>query len=178
MLNCYAFWHVDLWAVPARHDFLYLVCTKGVLYVRCTSCTSALISNLLKFHYMDKCECYVCLCCYRNPVKFWFIKNYMSPQMKRFVPEMAAHYGFHYQFVTYKWPSFLHKQVSSPVMSVSMLSFLGCGGRQLPKHIRPASWEIDAGLVNVEQVLCCLTVNMVWCCTIRGTLGACSGDHI
>ncbi|KAL3134029.1 hypothetical protein ABBQ32_008463 [Trebouxia sp. C0010 RCD-2024] len=46
----------------------------------------------------------------RNPVKFWFIKNYMSPQMKRFVPEMAAHYNFHYQFVTYKWPSFLHKQ--------------------------------------------------------------------
>lgn len=35
----------------------------------------------------------------------------MSPQMKRFVPEMAAHYNFHYQFVTYKWPSFLHKQV-------------------------------------------------------------------
>ncbi|DBA75355.1 TPA: hypothetical protein ACH3X1_010624 [Trebouxia sp. C0004] len=46
----------------------------------------------------------------KNPVKFWFIKNYMSPQMKRFVPEMAAHYNFHYQFVTYKWPSFLHKQ--------------------------------------------------------------------
>ena len=54
------------------------------------------------------------LCC-RNPVKFWFIKNYMSPQMKRFVPEMAAHYKFHYQFVTYKWPTFLHKQVSSTV---------------------------------------------------------------
>ena len=36
----------------------------------------------------------------------------MSPQMKRFVPEMAAHYKFHYQFVTYKWPSFLHKQVT------------------------------------------------------------------
>ena len=53
----------------------------------------------------------MCLPCRRNPVKFWFIKNYMSPQMKRFVPEMAAHYKFHYQFVTYKWPSFLHKQV-------------------------------------------------------------------
>ena len=51
--------------------------------------------------------------CCRNPVKFWFIKNYMSPQMKRFVPEMAQHYNFHYQFVTYKWPSFLHKQVRS-----------------------------------------------------------------
>ena len=35
----------------------------------------------------------------------------MSPQMKSFVPHMAAAYGFEYQFVTYKWPSWLHKQV-------------------------------------------------------------------
>ena len=57
---------------------------------------------------------YASLC--RNRVKFWFIKNYMSPQMKRFVPEMAAHYNFHYQFVAYKWPSFLHKQVSTSML--------------------------------------------------------------
>ncbi|GAB4815180.1 hypothetical protein N2152v2_002226 [Parachlorella kessleri] len=43
-------------------------------------------------------------------VKFWFIKNYMSPQMKAFVPYMALKYGFDYEFVTYKWPSWLHKQ--------------------------------------------------------------------
>ena len=43
-------------------------------------------------------------------MKVWFIKNYMSPQMKRFLPHMAAHYGFDYEFVTYKWPSWLHKQ--------------------------------------------------------------------
>ena len=47
----------------------------------------------------------------RNRVKFWFIKNYMSPQMKRFVPHMAAQYGFEYEFVTYRWPSWLHRQV-------------------------------------------------------------------
>ena len=40
--------------------------------------------------------------------------------MKRFVPEMAAHYKFHYQFVTYKWPSFLHKQVTIEPMFVSL----------------------------------------------------------
>ena len=44
-------------------------------------------------------------------MKFWFIKNYMSPQMKRFLPLMAEHYGFEYEFVTYKWPTWLHKQV-------------------------------------------------------------------
>ena len=47
----------------------------------------------------------------RSRVKFWFIKNYMSPQMRDFVPHMAARYHFDYEFVTYKWPSWLHKQV-------------------------------------------------------------------
>lgn len=56
----------------------------------------------------------------RNRVKFWFIKNYISPQMKRFVPEMAAHYGFDYQFIAYKWPFFLHKQAS---LSTTALCF-------------------------------------------------------
>ncbi|KAL4422940.1 hypothetical protein ABPG75_009137 [Micractinium tetrahymenae] len=46
----------------------------------------------------------------RARVKFWFIKNYMSPQMKAFVPYMAKKYDFDYEFVTYKWPSWLHKQ--------------------------------------------------------------------
>ena len=32
-----------------------------------------------------------------NPVKFWFIKNYMSPQMKAAVPLMARQYGFQYE---------------------------------------------------------------------------------
>jgi UDP-glucose:glycoprotein glucosyltransferase len=30
-------------------------------------------------------------------IKFWFIKNYMSPQMKQFVPVMARQYGFDYE---------------------------------------------------------------------------------
>ena len=50
----------------------------------------------------------------RNRVKFWFIKNYASPQMKRFLPLMAERYGFEYEFVTYKWPTWLHKQVCLP----------------------------------------------------------------
>lgn len=49
----------------------------------------------------------------RSRVKFWFIKNYMSPQMRAFVPHMAAQYDFDFEFVTYKWPSWLHKQASS-----------------------------------------------------------------
>ena len=43
-------------------------------------------------------------------VKFWIIKNYMSPHHKRIIPAMAKQYGFDYEFVTYKWPHWLHKQ--------------------------------------------------------------------
>ncbi|XP_075520697.1 UDP-glucose:glycoprotein glucosyltransferase isoform X1 [Primulina tabacum] len=46
----------------------------------------------------------------RRPVKFWFIKNYLSPQFKDLIPHMAREYGFEYELVTYKWPSWLHKQ--------------------------------------------------------------------
>ncbi|KAK9830935.1 hypothetical protein WJX81_007880 [Elliptochloris bilobata] len=46
----------------------------------------------------------------KSRTKFWFIKNYMSPQFKRFLPHMAQRYGFEYELVTYKWPTWLHKQ--------------------------------------------------------------------
>mmetsp|Transcript_15299 Transcript_15299/g.41363 ORF Transcript_15299/g.41363 Transcript_15299/m.41363 type:complete len:1550 (+) Transcript_15299:445-5094(+) len=46
----------------------------------------------------------------KSRVKFWFIKNYMSPQHKQVIPAMAKQYGFDYEFVTYKWPNWLHKQ--------------------------------------------------------------------
>ena len=44
-------------------------------------------------------------------VKFWIIKNYVSPQHKRVIPMLAAKFGFEVEFVTYKWPHWLHKQV-------------------------------------------------------------------
>jgi UDP-glucose:glycoprotein glucosyltransferase len=45
-----------------------------------------------------------------RPVKFWFIKNYLSPQFKDVIPHMAKEYGFDYELITYKWPTWLHKQ--------------------------------------------------------------------
>ncbi|KAG6391795.1 hypothetical protein SASPL_149555 [Salvia splendens] len=45
-----------------------------------------------------------------RPVKFWFIKNYLSPQFKDVIPHMANEYGFEYELITYKWPTWLHKQ--------------------------------------------------------------------
>ncbi|KAF5304487.1 hypothetical protein FQA39_LY09683 [Lamprigera yunnana] len=44
------------------------------------------------------------------PVKFWFLKNYLSPQLKDFLPYMAKEYGFEYELVQYRWPRWLYPQ--------------------------------------------------------------------
>ncbi|KAL9964464.1 hypothetical protein ACROYT_G028110 [Oculina patagonica] len=46
----------------------------------------------------------------KNPVKFWFLKNYLSPTIKAFLPHMAKEYGFQYELVQYHWPHWLHAQ--------------------------------------------------------------------
>jgi UDP-glucose:glycoprotein glucosyltransferase len=46
----------------------------------------------------------------KAPVKFWFIRNFLSPQFVEFVPKMAAHYGYQVELVTYKWPAWLRRQ--------------------------------------------------------------------
>lgn len=61
----------------------------------------------------------------RHPVKFWLLNNYLSPQfrvrkidiknynffiLQETLPVMAAHYGFDYQLIEYKWPRWLHQQ--------------------------------------------------------------------
>lgn len=46
----------------------------------------------------------------KSPVKFWFLKNYLSPTFKDFLPHMAKEYGFEYELVEYKWPRWLNQQ--------------------------------------------------------------------
>ena len=46
----------------------------------------------------------------KTPVKFWFLKNYLSPSFKNFLPYMAKAYKFEYELVQYKWPRWLHQQ--------------------------------------------------------------------
>lgn len=46
----------------------------------------------------------------KTPVKFWFLKNYLSPTFKEFIPYMAKKYNFQYELVQYKWPRWLHQQ--------------------------------------------------------------------
>uniref|UniRef100_A0A8D1HCU0 UDP-glucose ceramide glucosyltransferase-like 1 n=1 Tax=Sus scrofa TaxID=9823 RepID=A0A8D1HCU0_PIG len=46
----------------------------------------------------------------KTPVKFWFLKNYLSPKFKEVIPHMAEEYGFQYELVQYRWPRWLHQQ--------------------------------------------------------------------
>ncbi|KAJ7328106.1 UDP-glucose:glycoprotein glucosyltransferase 1 [Desmophyllum pertusum] len=46
----------------------------------------------------------------KNPVKFWFLKNFLSPTITAFLPHMAKEYGFEYELVQYHWPHWLHAQ--------------------------------------------------------------------
>ncbi|EAX96240.1 hypothetical protein TVAG_022230 [Trichomonas vaginalis G3] len=44
-------------------------------------------------------------------VKFWIVKNFLSPTFKATLPIMAEKYNFSYQLVSYKWPTWLRGQV-------------------------------------------------------------------
>lgn len=46
----------------------------------------------------------------KSRVKFWFIKNFLSPSFLEFIPAFAEEYGFDYELVTYQWPSWLNGQ--------------------------------------------------------------------
>ncbi|KAK2461156.1 hypothetical protein APHAL10511_006683 [Amanita phalloides] len=46
----------------------------------------------------------------KSTVKFWFIENFLSPSFLEFIPHMANEYGFQYELITYKWPSWLRAQ--------------------------------------------------------------------
>ncbi|KAH9924083.1 glycosyltransferase family 24 protein [Fomitopsis serialis] len=45
-----------------------------------------------------------------HSVKFWFIENFLSPSFLEFLPHFSEAYGFQYELVTYKWPSWLRAQ--------------------------------------------------------------------
>ncbi|KAK5964500.1 UDP-Glucose Glycoprotein glucosylTransferase [Trichostrongylus colubriformis] len=46
----------------------------------------------------------------KKPVKFWLLKNYLSPHFKGSLPLLSRKYGFDYALVEYKWPRWLHQQ--------------------------------------------------------------------
>jgi len=47
-----------------------------------------------------------------RPVKFWLLKNFLSPNLIGFLPTMAREVGFDFELVQYQWPTWLHKQTN------------------------------------------------------------------
>ncbi len=46
----------------------------------------------------------------KSTVKFWLLETTLSPQGREALEKMAAHYGFQYELMSYKWPFWLNPQ--------------------------------------------------------------------
>ncbi|KAG9400917.1 UDP-glucose:glycoprotein glucosyltransferase 2 [Aphanomyces cochlioides] len=46
----------------------------------------------------------------KNPVTFWLLENFLSPDFKNSVPALQAEFGMDIRLVTYKWPNWLRRQ--------------------------------------------------------------------
>jgi UDP-glucose:glycoprotein glucosyltransferase len=44
-------------------------------------------------------------------MKFWMLKSFLSPQFKATLPAMAARYNFTFELVSYKWPTWVSRQI-------------------------------------------------------------------
>lgn len=85
--------NTDLVAKPKQAEINIFSVASGKLYERFLS---IMIASVMEHT--------------QSTVKFWFIENFLSPEFKDFVPHMAKEYGFDYEMVTYKWPSWLRAQ--------------------------------------------------------------------
>ena len=47
-----------------------------------------------------------------RPIKFWLLKNFLSPAFIGMLPAMAQSLNFEYGLVEYQWPTWLHKQTN------------------------------------------------------------------
>ncbi|KAG3112481.1 UDP-glucose:glycoprotein glucosyltransferase [Phytophthora idaei] len=45
-----------------------------------------------------------------NPVTFWLLENFLSPDFKKSIPVLREQFGMDIRLVTYKWPNWLRQQ--------------------------------------------------------------------
>lgn len=85
----------------------------GLKLTRTTESNRINIFSLASGHLYERLLRIMMLSVLKNtntPVKFWFLKNYLSPSFKDFLPYYAEKYNFDYELVQYKWPRWLHQQ--------------------------------------------------------------------
>ncbi|TMW66272.1 hypothetical protein Poli38472_004037 [Pythium oligandrum] len=46
----------------------------------------------------------------KNPVTFWLLENFLSPDFKHSIPALREKFGMDIRLVTYKWPNWLRQQ--------------------------------------------------------------------
>lgn len=46
----------------------------------------------------------------QNPVTFWLLENFLSPDFKQSIPALREKFGMDIRLVTYKWPNWLRQQ--------------------------------------------------------------------
>lgn len=46
----------------------------------------------------------------KHVVKFWILENFVSPQHRRILPIISKRYSFEYEFCSYNWPTWIHKE--------------------------------------------------------------------
>ena len=91
-------------------------------------------------------------------LKFWFISNSISNQHREFIPIMASQYGFEYEFITFKWPTWLHKQTDKQriiwaykILFLDVMFPLGlkkvifCDSDQVIRADLAELWDLDLG---------------------------------
>ena len=91
-------------------------------------------------------------------LKFWFISNSISNQHREFIPIMAKQYGFEYEFITFKWPTWLHKQTDKQriiwaykILFLDVMFPLGlkkvifCDSDQVIRADLAELWDLDLG---------------------------------
>lgn len=106
----------SVWAGPKNDNDNKLAESQGAdgkQLIRTTESNRINIFSVASGHLYERLLRIMMLSVLKNtntPVKFWFLKNYLSPSFKDFLPYYAEKYNFDYELVQYKWPRWLHQQ--------------------------------------------------------------------
>ena len=112
---------ITVYSFSAKHELLYVRHRPGmegmkvynVSYADQSNTTRVDVFSVASGHLYERLMKIMMLSVRRNSkynVKFWIVKNFLSPTFKATLPIMAHRYNFSYQLVSYKWPTWVREQ--------------------------------------------------------------------
>ncbi|KAF0693844.1 Aste57867_15231 [Aphanomyces stellatus] len=93
------YWKDHLRGRPYHISALYVVDLKIVIFI-----PGHLYERMLKLMMLSVLKRT------NNPVTFWLLENFLSPDFKNSVPVLQAEFGMDIRLITYKWPNWLRRQ--------------------------------------------------------------------